>query len=444
MEDIIDRVIESLKKNRLFDLREALKLLHHQDIASIIERLDDDEKNLLFSQLEIEVAADVLLELEDDSLRFLLSQFSEEKISELAQEMAPEEAADIVAELPQDTREEVLELIPDETSREVETLLQYPENSAGGIMSPDFVALSKDATLSEGISKLREMGEDTELSYVYVIDQKERLVGVLPLRKLLVSRPESRLEDIMIREPVVAQVEEDQEEVAHRVAKHDLFSLPVVDSQGVIRGVVKIEDVMDVMEEEATEDIMRMGGIASEETIFTSPFKSFRRRLPWLSLTLFLTLIAASVVGFFLDTIASAAVVAIFLPVVAGMGGNTGIQTLAVTVRGLALGEVTLKDTWRIILKEFAVGFFMGIVIGLLTAILTYLWRGNPILGLIIGLALVVNMIAACLAGATIPLTLKAMRLDPALGSGTFLTAITDFVGFLAFLGLATFFLKYL
>ncbi|MCH7760526.1 magnesium transporter [candidate division TA06 bacterium] len=444
MEDILEKIRKSLQRNRLFDLRETLKTLHPEDIAGILERLDEEEKKRVFSELDPEVAADVLLELEDETLRFFLTDLTEEEISELTEEMAPEEAADIVAELPVKTREEVLELIPEEISQEVRTLLQYPENTAGGIMSLDFVALPADSTISEGLSMLRKIGEDVELSYVYVTDQKERLVGVLPLRKLLVTRPEVQLREIMIREPVVAYVEEDQEEVVRRVTKHDLLALPIVDSNKILRGVVKMEDVMDVIEEEATEDILRMGGTAAEESIFTPPFKSLRNRLPWLSLNLFLAFVAASVVGLFIETIAAVAVIAVFLPIVAGLGGNTGIQTLVVIVRGLALGEVTLKDTWRILLKEFAVGLLMGLVIGILTALVTYFWKGNPVLGLVVGIALVVNMIAACLAGAAIPLTLKGLRLDPALGSGIFLTTITDVVGFLTFLGLATFFLKFL
>lgn len=445
LEEVISRVEESLERRELGEIKVILKDLHPEDLGIIIDHLRGEDKATVFSVLETEVAADVVLKVGEDSLGYLLNTLDTKEISELAQEMEPEEATDIVSELPDRAREEVLELISDEESREVEELLKFPETSAGGIMSPDFVSLSAESTVSEAISELRQRAPETELSYyVYVVGHGGRLVGVLSLRDLVIAEPEATIESIMTSDPVWVNLTDDQEVVAQVGAKYDLFAVPVVDNEVRLRGVVTVDDIVDVIEEEATEDMMRMGGVDETESVFAPPRRAVLKRLPWLYVNLFTAFLAASVVGLFEETIHAFVALAIFMPIVAGMGGSAGTQTLTLVVRGMALGEVTLRDGRRLLFKEVLVGFLTGIAVGVFTALVALLWKRSPFLGLVIGLALVINLVFACVVGVTIPLVFRKLKLDPALASSVFLTTIIDVIGFFVFLGLATLFLNLL
>ncbi|MGH7805191.1 MAG: magnesium transporter, partial [Candidatus Binatia bacterium] len=336
--------------------------------------------------------------------------------------------------------------LPPGTAAEIARLLRYPESTAGRVMTTRFLALRESQTAEEGIDAIRARSEEEieQVFYIYVVDDRERLRGVVPIRKLVAAQPKTRIGDVMIESVVAVEATADQEEVAAMVAKYNLLAVPVVEASRKLVGVITVDDVIDVIHEEATEDIFRMVGLTQEEHVFTPLATSIRRRLPWMVANLATAFAAAWVVGLFEEAITKVVALAVFLPVVAGMGGNGGTQTLTIITRGIALGELTIESGTRAILREVAIGIAIGTAVGTLTAAAAWLWRGNPVLGLVLLLAMVINMGIAGLAGAAVPLALRAMRQDPALGSGVLVTTFTDVFGFLAFLGIASGLLEYL
>jgi magnesium transporter len=275
-----------------------------------------------------------------------------------------------------------------------------------------------------------------EAYYLYVLDAANRLQGVVNLRELIISDPSTPIVEVMTRDAIAVEPETDQEEAARLIQKYRLRALPVVDEERVLQGIITADDAMEVASEEATEDMYRMVGLLSDESVYAPVAVSARRRVPWLAINLVAAFAAAAIVAAFEDTIAKAAALAVFMPVVAGQGGNSGIQSITIVIRGLALGEIRGEDARRVLTKEVAIGLVKGLVFGLVIGAIAWAWQGAPAWGLVVGLALGLNMLVAGFLGATIPLTLRALRLDPAVASGIFLTACTDVLGFLFLLGL--------
>jgi magnesium transporter len=333
-----------------------------------------------------------------------------------------------------------------EDAAEVIPLLAHPDDTAGGLMTSDFYALRRRMTAQNAIDFLRTLQPDAEQPYyLYVVDREDKLIGIVGLRDLLIAKPDATIESFMKSDVIRAAVNTDQEEVARLMQHYDLLALPVVNAEGKLAGIIHYDDIVDVIEEEATEDIYRLANVADGDLQVWSPMPhSVRRRLPWLIINLITAFLAAAVISLFEATIARLAVLAVFQSIVAGEGGNAGTQTLAIMVRGLALGEIQFKDISRALLREAGIGMVHGAVVGVLVALGAWVWRGSPVLGLVIGLAMLGNLIAAGLAGTLVPLTLRALKLDPALASAVLVTMVTDVVGFGLFLGLATLFLPLL
>jgi magnesium transporter len=311
-------------------------------------------------------------------------------------------------------------------------------------MTSHFLALHETMTVGDALLAVRKNRDLDNLFYVYVVDDMGKLSGVLALRQLVLQDPDIEIRNAMQRTVFKVKADATQEEVANLIARYNLLAIPVVNDKDRLLGIVTIDDVIDVMREEATKDIYQLAGLDKEDRVFISPFRSVRLRLPWLLVNLATAFLAASVVGLFHNTIAQFAVLAMFMPVVAGMGGNAGTQTFTVIVRSLALGELDFKGAWRALLKESAVGLLNGLVTGIVIAGVVYLWKRNLYLGLILALAQLINLFLAGAFGTIIPLLLRRFKLDPAITSSIFLTTVTDVCGFLAFLGLATLLLKYL
>jgi magnesium transporter len=310
-------------------------------------------------------------------------------------------------------------------------------------MTPEATSLTEDYTVEQAIDELRRLSQEAEtLYYVYVVDAGGHLIGVLSMRDLILAHPQRHLSDILIKDVRSVNARLDREEVARLMSRYDYLALPVVDDENRLLGIITVDDVIDVIHEEATEDIQRMVGASGDERVDSPWLYSLRKRLPWLEVNLGTAFLAAAVVGVFEGIIARITALAVFLPVVAGQGGNTGAQALAVVIRALALGEVSGRAAWRVIRRELLLGLASGIVVGLTTSAVAYLWVRSPMIGVVIGSAMVVNMTLATVAGAAIPLGLRALRLDPAQSSSIILTTVTDVVGFGAFLGLATLLLK--
>jgi magnesium transporter len=438
IESTLDEIRAALKAGRIAEAISALTRLHPADRAYAFSELDGEAQSTILPRLDIPATADLLEELEDEEAADLAENLSTERLADVLDEMEPDEAADVLGDLPPETAARALAEMDD--AEEVIPLLEHPDETAGGLMTTWLVTLQPNETASQAIEKLRtaELEEEGPY-YLYVVDAREKLAGVVGMRDLVIAAPTTRVIDFMDPEVKYATAGIDQEDVARLMSRYDLSALPVVDEIGKLLGVITVDDVVDVLEEEATEDIYRLARLSDADLNIDSPVSlSVRRRLPWLFLSTLTALFASWVISNFEGILEQVAVLAVFQSVVAGMGGNAGTQSLAIAVRAIALGEVALKDIRRTIAKEVATGIIQGASVGLLAGIGVYLWRGNPWLGLILGLALIGNMLVAVVVGTMIPLILKALHQDPALASAVLVTAVTDSVGFAIFLGLAT------
>ncbi len=425
-------------------LRGRLEKIHPADIAAVLRELPIPDQVTLFRLLPRESAGAVLSEMDNESLLALVQVLDQSEVSDILDRMPPDEAADVVETLPEEKAEQVLEGMKEEESQEVQELLQYGESTAGGIMTPEFVAVHEDMTVGQALDHLRKAVAREGVFYVYVVDDHDHLVGLLPLRRLITADPGTPIHAIRRPDVISVTADTDQEEVARLVTKHNLLAVPVVGRDNRLLGTITVDDVIDVIHEEATEDIHRLAGVAGDETIFDPPAKVVRRRLFWLLVNLPTALLAASVVGLFEPAIHELALLAVFMPIVAGMGGNAGIQTFTVIVRAIALGDLTLANTRKVLAREALIGVANGIGTGLVAGVIAYLWKGHGLLGTILGLAMVTNMLVAALAGTLIPVALKLMRVDPAVATGVIVTTFTDCAGFLSFLGLATLLIRLL
>jgi magnesium transporter len=444
---IVDSVRRLLRVGATANLLNLLQKQHPADLAQLLSALQDRERHAAFSVL-IErngrLAMEALSELGPETGASLLADRSADEIARFVQELPSDDAAALIDYLPEELSSAVLELMRRKESETVENLLEYPEQTAGRIMNPKVFALSEELTVGEAITELQSSRDVEMVFYVYVVDVRRHLVGVVSLRRLLLVAPETPLKRIMTSDLISVRVDTDQEEVARQVASYNLLAIPVVDEENKLAGVITVDDVIDVIKDEATEDIYRLAGVSGDERVFTPPMESLRLRMPWLAINLVTAFLAASVVGLFEGTIARVTVLAVFMPIVAGMGGNAATQTLTVIVRGIALGELTWANARKALLKEMVVGVGNGVTIGVLAAGVAWLFRGDPMIGLLLAAAMVINLSVAASAGTLIPLGLRAMKVDPALGSSVFITTLTDMAGFASFLGLATIFLRYL
>jgi magnesium transporter len=447
----IDLVLDSVKRllriGATANLLNLLQKQHPADLAQIFSELPDKDREAAFSLLAERngrLAMEAISELGPEAGAALLATRSAEDIAKLAQEIPSDDAAALIDYLPEELSVAVLDLMRPKESGVVEGLLEYDEQTAGRIMNPQVFALNEDLTVGEAITELQNNRDVEMVFYLYVVDERGHLVGVVSLRRLLLVSPETPLKRIMTADLISARVDMDQEEVARQVAAYNLLAIPVVDEENKLVGSITVDDIIDVIKDEATEDIYRLAGVAGDERAFTPAGESFRKRLPWLGVNLVTAFLAALVVGLFEGTIAKVAAIAMFMPVVAGMGGNAGMQTLTVIVRGIALGELTWTNARKALLKEIAVGVGNGAVLGVVAALIAWMMRENMALGLVLGASMIINMFVAATAGTLVPLGLRAANIDPALASSVFITTLTDICGFFAYLGLATVFAAYL
>jgi magnesium transporter len=444
---VLDSVKRLLRIGATANLLNLLQKQHPADLAQIFSELPDKDREAAFSLLAERngrLAMEAISELGPEAGAALLATRSAEEIAKLAQEIPSDDAAALIDYLPEELSAAVLDLMRPKESGVVEGLLEYDEQTAGRIMNPHVFALNEDMTVGEAITELQNNRDVEMVFYVYVVDDRGHLVGVVSLRRLLLVSPETPLKRIMTADLISARVDTDQEEVARQVAAYNLLAIPVVDEENKLVGSITVDDIIDVIKDEATEDIYRLAGVAGDERAFTPAGESFRKRLPWLGINLITAFLATTIVALFEGTIERLAAVAVFMPVVAGMGGNAATQTLTVIVRGIALGELTWGNARKALLKEAAVGVGNGVVLGIVAAAVVWALRGNIALGLVLGAAMIINMFVAATAGTLVPLGLRAANVDPALASSIFITTLTDIFGFFAYLGLATAFAVYL
>ena len=422
--------------------RAKAEQVHPSDLSDAFAALDDELRVRLIRQLPPELVSEALAEMEpEERPSEVLEALPAEYAADIVEELAVDDAADVLAELPPDRADTILKLVDDR--QEIEDLLKYDEDSAGGIMTSEIVSVDQGATAAEAIEEIRRQSEQVEDFYqVYCVDADQRLVGVLPLRRLVCTAPNTPVASIMEATPAVASSDLDQEEVARLMSRYNVAAVPVVDEVGRLLGRVTFDDVIDVVEAEQTEDLLKFGGGSGAEQLSGGWFSAVRKRLPWLSVNLLTALLAALIIRYFQDTIEAILVLAALGPVIAGMGGNAGTQALAVTVRRLALGLVSREQAARVIGKEILVGVINGLVMGVVMGAMTASVLGTGwMLGVVVMLAMWGNIMVAGMAGAAIPLLLDRLGVDPAVASSVFVTTFTDIIGYFLFLGLASAFL---
>lgn len=424
------------------------KLLRHPpaEVAEILAGLREEKAAELLRHFRRQTAAAVLGEMDSAKAAKLLAKLSREEAAQILSHMEPDDAADVLAKLPKDAVPDILSRLEASQAESLQRLLAYPPDTAAGLMSPEVVALPAEVTAQEAIEYLRRVAEEAEtIYYVYVVDENNKLLGVLPLRELALARPGTPVRNLMQSEFVALPATMDVEDVAKIFAKHNLQALPVVDEEGKLLGIVTMDDVIDVIQKEATEDILRLGGIpASEDHPLDPPQSSVRKRLPWLMALVLLNMSVAAVVSRFEATIAELAFVAALMPLIADMSGNAASQALAVVIRGMAIGTVQWKDLPRVVWKELRVGLLAGLALGAQIALIAALvWR-RPLFGAVAGMALAGTTVGACLTGGALPFLFKRLGIDPAMLSGPVATTIGDLIGLFLFLSLATVFRQHL
>ncbi len=419
------------------------KFFEHDAMAAAhsLETMEEQSALQVLTSLPPTLAAEAFRYLDVSRAAMLIKDLPPHVFQAIAEKLDPQQGAAIFFNLPEEARKDLIEHVPAKSREQLRELLSYPENSAGRIMTPDFLAFHQNIKVRDTIRKLRAVArKSTPSSYLYVVDPANKLAGVIFMRDLLVADPNSTLESIMRTEVFTVHPFMDREEVANQLSERRFFAVPVVDGEQRLLGIVKSEQILSHVQEEATEDILKLFGAGGDERAFSPTRFSLGKRLPWLHVNLATAFLAASVVAIFEDIIAKITILAVFLPVVAGQGGNAGAQSLAVVMRGLVMREIPRDRVWTLILKETRIGLLNGLIIGIVTALIAWVWHGNPFLGVVIGLAMIVNLLAAGFSGAAIPIAMKGMGLDPAQSSSIVLTTVTDVIGFFSFLGFAMLF----
>lgn len=433
----VEEAAATISALRPAEAADVVSALHPADGADVLEELEPQERVDVVEELDPEIGAEVLIELDEDERTDVANRLDVESLSEFLDEMAPDDAADVLGDLSASKAKAALDGMdqPDE----VRGLLEHDEESAGGLMIPHVVAFRQSMTVHQTIEFLRRAKPDEETSYyLFVTDDADRLIGVVSLRQLIVTDPLTPLREIMSGDVIAAEVGTDQEECARLLARYDLLALPIVDDDRKMVGVVTADDLIDVIEEEATEDIYHLANLDADEDVYDNIFRSSRRRLTWLFINLPTAVLAGWVVSRFTGTIQLVPILAAFVPIIAGQGGNAGIQTLTLIVRSLALGEITLRDSWRTFSREMAIGVVNGLIFGICVGLLGMIWQGSPMIGVVVGGAMMLNLVGAAISGTVVPLGLKFLKVDPALASGVIVTTVTDVTGNFVLLALAT------
>jgi magnesium transporter len=437
IDGILERVRAALADGNWGKAADLIEALRPPDQAEVFGELPPTEQDQLLPRLELEDSADILEELEDEEAAEIAARLSADELARILDEMEPDEAADLLGDIGPEQAAQAIAAM--EEAAEVRPLLAHADETAGGLMTSARVTLHEHMTTTQAIEHLRAVEPDTEtVYYLFVVDRDICLVGVVSLRQLVVSPDTTVIADIMDRDVIHVQASADQEEAARLMSRYDLLALPVVDDKGHLLGLITHDDLVEVLEDEATEDIYRLGGVLEEQPPDVPVPAALRTRLPWLVINLGTAMDSAAVLSLFENTIAQIAILASFFPIVAGVSGSAGTQTLTIVVRGLALGELELGDGFRALGREMLIGLANGLAVGGLIAIIALFWQGTPMLGLVVGLATLLNMVGAGIAGVVVPLVMQLLKFDPALASPILVTTVTDALGYFIYLGLAT------
>ncbi len=438
---LVESVKRLLRRDATTRLRKIVKKTHAADLSLVFHSLSIPNQRRLFNLIDkIEIKGEIFSNVDEDTFLNLIEGLNLEDMVEILDLMPKDDVADLLGHLPVEKSDAILEMMKKEGSVEVEGLLHYSDDTAGGIMVPDFIALQENATAKAAIESLQKEHLDVEMPfYLYVVDSNGKLIGVSSLRQLVVVPPNTPLKDFMTTDVFAVKTDMDQEEVAKIVARYDILAVPVVDDTNQLVGIVTVDDVIDIIREEATEDILKMAGVSGEEFVETqSVFRSTRIRLPWLFASCIGGIMAFFIIGHFEGSLKKLTYLAAFIPIIMGMGGNIGTQTSTIVVRGLATGRLNIRDTWPVVFKELAIGFILGAVYGVMIATVAQLRYSTAMVAVSVGLAVISSMAIAALVGSIVPMGFARINVDPAVATGPFVTTAIDIVSVYFYFQIAT------
>ena len=440
---LIESIRRLLRRGAGSNLRKIVNKTHAADLTSVFHSLPLPDQRRLFDILEDpEQKGELFSQLEVDDFLNLVKEIDLQEIADIFEEMPTDDVADLLGQMPEDMADDILKKMKKDESEEVEDLLSYGDDTAGGIMVPDFIALTEDTTAKAAIESLQEEHQDVEMPfYLYVVDEYGKLVGVSSLRQLVVVPPETSLKAFMTTDVFSVTTDMDQEEVAKLVARYDILAVPVVDESNRLVGIVTVDDVIDIFRMEATEDMLKMAGAGEEYVETQSVLRSTRIRFPWLFASYLGGMIAFYVIGRFEESLYKLAYLAAFIPVIMGMGGNIGTQSSTIVVRGLATGRLNIRDIWSVVVKECLIGLLLGLIYGILIGLVAQLKYSTIALALAVGLGLICSMSVAALFGSLMPMVFARINIDPAVATGPFVTTSVDIISVLFYFYIATTFL---
>jgi magnesium transporter len=439
---LVDTLRKLHRRGAKVNIVKILQKTHPADLAHLFRSFTKEERHDFFKLMpDNQLRGDLISELDDAIIISIFSELEDIEIVKILLEMDYDDENAVLRILPEDLRDRLLELMKDDESRELEALMEYPDDSAGSIMTPEVFHLQEDFTAEEAIEAIRKAVDSEMVFYIYVVDDRNHLLGVVSLRQLIIVAPRTRLRNIISEEVISVHPETDQEEVARIISRYDFLAIPVVDKENKLLGIVTVDDIIDVMREEATEDLLQMAGVGRDrEIMLKSTWEASKIRFPWLFTTWVGGLIAAIVIGFFQDIISQFVLLASFLPIIAGMGGNVGTQSSTIITRGIATGRVNPERYWHIVFNELKIGLFLGLTYGLLLGVVSiFLYRATPFIGLTVAMAITFAMTLATFIGTYGPILLTRMKIDPAIATGPVVTTAIDIIGIAIYLIIATF-----
>ena len=448
-EQVYDQALldKLLFENHIDEFRKEFLAMHTYEQSEYFEDSDEEIRQRIFEVLSPEEVADFFeqLEIDEDEYESLFDTMDAEYASKVLEDMSYDNAVDIMNKLSKQKIVSLLTLMKREDAKEIKALLHYEEDTAGGIMTTEYISLKATMPVKEAMMHVKEQAPDAETIYViFTVNDNKQLAGVLSLRDLIVAENDAYIEDIMSERVISANAADDQEDVAQKMRDYDFIAMPVVDYQDHLLGIITIDDILDVMDEEASEDYSRLAGVSDVDATNDSIIKTARKRLPWLIILTFLGMITATILGSFEDTLSQVALLAAFIPIISGMSGNSGTQSLAVSVRNISTGEIYEQSKFKVALRETGSGFLSGLICSILLFLIIMILYGQPILAVIVGASLTIAMTVGTLVGSMIPLVMDKLKIDPAVASGPFITTINDIVSMLIYFGLATSFMSYL
>ena len=440
-----EALVEDILSGDIQAFRETFIDMHPYDQGQFFIEQTSDIRMHIYEYLSPDEVALIMENISIDEVLPFFTEMDAEYAAMVLSDMAIDDAVDILNLMSKDQVASYLTIMEKEAAADIKELLHYEEKTAGSIMTTEFVAFYKNETAKSAMQQLKKVAPDAEtIYYLYVLDENKRFIGVLSLRDLIVSDEDILIEDIMNENIVSVSVGKDQEEVAQMMRDYDFLALPVIDFQHHLLGIITVDDILDVMEEEATEDYSKFAALSGPEQAIDSPVHAAKKRLPWLIILLFLGMFTASLIGQFEDTLEQVTLLAIFIPLIAGMAGNAGTQSLAVAVRGIATGQFGKRSKWQMLVQEGLTGFMIGAVCGIVITFVIFIWKGELFLGMLVGISILATLFVATLSGSIIPLLMTKLKIDPAVASGPFITTINDIISILIYFGIATAFMNLL